>query len=230
MATLFYAADLATDAGGDALGVDALGDVLAVSSGGAALPLPWTARPRLIDPGADIVPPFGGRAQRLGRLGARWSVTFSSLPAMGVTAARAFLAARTRARMAGDTCAFAWPQPACRSVIGGPVVAGAGQLGTSLAVSGLTPSTTALTAGTFFSLVIGRRSYLHALTADAVVSGAGAATLAIAPMLRASPALGAGLSFAAPVIDGHVQGHTDDWTLERLAWTGLPPFTVTEAQ
>jgi len=225
---LLFAADLS--AGGfNALAVDAAGDTLAVSTG-PAFPNPWKASPKLLEFTNDLTPAFGGPMQRLARLGARWSVTFSETPALGVNCARAILAARAQARANGDTTVFAWPQPAFLGAIGAPVVNGAGQLGTSLIIKGLAASTPLLIAGSFFSMAIGGRTYLHCLTANATVDGSGNATLAIAPMLRASPADATMVQFALPAIEGFIQGRSEDWTLERLAWVGLPAFTVMEIQ
>lgn len=227
MAVFFFAVDLDTG-GGILLSTDLAGDTLAVSVGAAALPNPWSVAAKLLDFTHDLTPPMGGQGQRIARMGARWSLTFSSLPGLGATMGRAILAARAKARATGDTCAFAWPQAAFTAAIGAPAVNGAGQLGARLIVNGLTALTTSLVAGSFFSLTYGGRSHLHALTDTAVVDGGGNTTLSIAPMLRGSPAAGAVLQFAQPVIEGFIQGQSEDWTLERLAWVGLPAFTVTE--
>lgn len=205
------------------------GRALQVSGGPCALPLPWLASCRYLDFSHDVTPPMGGPAQRFGRLGARWSVTFSSLPALGLSDAQSLIATRTTARANGSTVIFAWPQPAFTAAIGVPAVNGAGQLGTSLIVNGLTPGAV-LTPGLFFSMLVGTRSYLSCLTAAATADGGGNATLSIAPMLRASPADATTLNFVAPQIEGFIAGQTEDWTLERLAWVGLSPFTVNESQ
>ncbi|MGH2926641.1 MAG: hypothetical protein ACRDL8_00370 [Solirubrobacteraceae bacterium] len=202
----------------------------ALKVGGAGLywPNPWVAQPKLLEIASDLVPPFGGQAQRLCRLGARWSVAFQSQPSLTLPAARQLMALRLKARANAETIAFSWPQFAFSTAIGAPAVSGASQAGASLVVNGLTPSTTALIAGLFFSLTIGERSYLHALSANATVDGSGNATLAIAPILRAVPASGAALNFATPVIEGFVEGQSEDWTIDMLAFVGLPSFTVTE--
>jgi hypothetical protein len=228
MAVFLFGADLSVG-GFNTLQVDPAGDVLAVSTG-PTFPNPWKADCKLVEFVNDLIPPMGGVAQRIARLGARFSVTFSQTPALGAACARAILAARLQARANGDTTVFAWPQPVFTGAIGSPVVNGANQRGTSLVVNGLTASTPLLVAGTFFSIAIGGRNYLHCLTADATVDGSGNSTLSIAPMLRDIPASGAALNFALPCIEGFIQGHTEDWTLERLAWTGLPSFTVIEAR
>lgn len=217
--------------GGTLLQVDSAGDVLAVSvATGVFMPAPWTAKCTLFDPGADIIPPMGGQAQRFGRLGARWAVTFSTLPALAAAAARGIQALRAKARADGQTMLFLWPQPAAAALtaIGGPVVNGGGQLGTSLAVSGLTAGAV-IPAMTFFNFSAAGRNYLHAVTASATANGSGLATLSIAPMMRASPAAGAMLNFATPAIEGFIDGKSEDFLLTSQAWVGMPSFSVMEA-
>ena len=229
MAVFFFTTEVAFDGAGNSLACDKSGDTLLLATG-ANFPNPWRVDCKLLQFASDLTPPMGGLVQRPERLGSRWSVTFSQTPALGVTCAQAILAARTKARANGDSVFFAWPQPTFSASIGAPAVNGAGQLGTRLIVNGLTPSTPLFTAGTMFSFTAGSWSYLHMLTANAVVDGSGNSTLQIAPMLRASPPAGTLLSVATPQIQGFIQGASEDWTLERLAWTGLPPFTVKEAR
>ena len=156
-------------------------------------------------------------------------MTFSATPALAAAAARGIQAARAKARADASTLVFLWPQPTAALAIGGPTVSGAGQAGSLLTVGGLTPGAT-IPAGTFFSFWSGGRNYLHALTAAATADGSGAATLAIAPMLRVFPDATAALNFSAPAIEGYVSGRTEDFLLTSRAWVGQPAFTVTEVQ
>jgi hypothetical protein len=194
---------------------------------GVVMPYPWEADPKLSEPGSDMVPPLGGRMQRISRLGARWSVAFSGMPALGLATARQLIALRTQARANAQTLVFLWPQPAFTAAIGAPAVNAAGQFGSSLVCSGFAAGVT-IPAGTFFSVIYNGRNNLHATSAAVTASGGGAATLPIWPMLRGSPANAQGLAFAAPAIEGFVQGKSEDWELQMLAWTGLPSFTVSE--
>jgi hypothetical protein len=78
---------------------------------------------------------------------------------------------------------------------GAPLVAGGGQTGNTLAIDGAPISITGwLLAGDIFSV----GGYLYMLTADATTSGGGAATLSIAPSLRAAPADNAALTLVRP--------------------------------
>ncbi len=227
MAEYTFSVDL-DEGGGILLPVDSAGDTLAVSTApGIFMPAPWTARCALADFGRDLPTPMGGPSQRIGRMGARWQVTFSTLPALAAAAARGIQAVRAKARANGSTLVFLWPQPLYTAAIGSPVVSGAGQQGSRLVVGGLTPGAI-LEAATFFSFASAGRTYLHALTASATASGGGTATLSIAPMLRVKPAAGAPLNFATPAIEGYVQGQAETFGLQMLAWSSQPSFSVME--
>ena len=202
---------------------------LAVQPGTVIFPYAWTADPQLLEPVQDLTSPFGGGMQRLARLGSRWSIVFSSLPALGGANAQAFLALKALARANALTRVFSWPQPAFTAAIGSPAINGGGQLGTLLVVNGLTAGAT-IPAGTFFSFQSGPRTWLHCTTASVTADGGGNATLPIAPMLRTATSGGEGLNFSNPCIEGFIQGRTEDWTLDMLAWVGLPSFTVMEPQ
>ncbi len=192
------------------------------------LPLPWEATPSLIDYGVDQTAGTGGVQQRATRLGSRYAVGFPALPALSFACAKQLVAARVAAVASGSTVITSWPQPAFSTAIGAPVVDGAGQGGGTLNVRGLTPSTTALTYGLFFSVVVSRRSYLYMVADGVSVDGTGRAALPLSPWLRAAPADGASLSFASPNIEGFITPAGVDWTVERLLWVGLPNFTITE--
>ena len=227
MAEFTFSIDL-DEGGGALLPVDLAGDTLAVSTAvGIFMPSPWTAHCALVDFGKDLATPMGGAGQRLGRLGSRWMVTFSALPALAAAAARGIQAVRAKARANGSTLVFLWPQPAYTAAIGAPVVSGAGQQGSRLTVAGLTPGAV-LEGATFFSFASAGRTYLHALTASATASGGGTATLSIAPMLRVKPAAGAPLNFATPAIEGYVQGQAETFGLQMRAWSSQPSFSVME--
>lgn len=191
------------------------------------LPLPWAAEASLIDFGVDQSAGAQGPRQRSTRLGSRWSVKFSALPGLGWTYAQQFLAARLAAAASGSTVIVPWPQPAFATPVGAPVVDGAGQGGNALKARGFSAGAV-LPAGLFFSLAVSGRNYLYMLTDPVTADGAGKASLPIAPWIRALPADAAALSFAAPQIEGFIDTGDVAWTLDMLAWVGLPAFTVTE--
>lgn len=199
-----------------------------------AVPLPnltriWQAQPRLVDFGIDATPPLGGVAQRITRLGSRWAVTFSDIPAFTQDAGRALLGAIFKARATGSTVSVAWPQPLYDASIGSPLINGASQGGTSLAIDGM-PANARIKPG-WFSVTASGRSYLYFATDETTANASGViAALPIAPMLRASPADNAPLNFYAPVIEGFIQGNTDAWTLDMLVTIGIPSLTIQEVQ
>ncbi len=195
-----------------------------------SLPLAWVAQPTLMDYGVNQTGAMGGVQQRGIRLGSRWAVKFSSLAGLSYAQAQPLIAARLKASVTGSTLITSWPQVAFATAIGAPVVDGAGQGGGTLSVRGLTPSIASLVAGLFFSVVVAGRSYLYQLADPAAVDGTGRAVLSIAPWLRAAPADGALLAFAAPNVEGFLDAGGVDWTLDRLAWVGLPAFTIQELQ
>jgi len=192
------------------------------------LPLPWTAAPSLLDFGVDQTAGFGGSGAqgRSVRLGSRWAVSFSALPALGYACAQQLIAARLAAHAAGSTVITSWPQPAFGSAIGSPVIDGA-QGGNTINLRGLIAGAS-LPTGLFFSFQIAGRNYLYMTTAAGVATGAGKLTVAIAPWHRATPTDGAAVSFAAPQVEGFITPAGVTWDLERLAWVGLPAFTITE--
>lgn len=85
------------------------------------------------------------------------------------------------------------------AALGAPTVSGAGQTGRTLVTTGWAPHA-ALKAGMFFSLGTDTSTRLHMMTANVTASATGAATLAISPPLRSSPANGAAIEYAAPKV------------------------------
>lgn len=192
-----------------------------------SLPRGASVAPRLIDFGATLRPPLGGPVQRIGRLGSRFAVDVR-LPPLSLTDARSFLARQIKAKTTGETLKLAWPQAQAAPAIGAPLVNGAGQTGSLLAVDGLTAGVT-VPEGAFFSFTAGGRAYLHVVTAAVVASGGGAATLSIGPMLRATPADNVALNFAAPEVEGLLGDGDVAWDLDSLRIYGVA-FTLAEAR
>lgn len=118
---------------------------------------------------------------------------------------------------------------------GTPLVDGASQIGTSLITDGWTPSQTGIMLkGDMFAMDLpgGGRS-LHQITADADSgAGAGAATLAIHPAIRESPANNATIITASPTC---VMRLLDDdqavWSIDSagfftIAFTAIESFNL----
>ncbi len=169
--------------------------------------------PELLRFGGDLKPPLGGPVQRIVRLGTRFALTLD-YPPMLKASFDALMAALIRADTEGTTVLTDFVQQPSTLTFGTPLVNGASQVGATLAADGFT-SGLAIPAGTLFSFTASGRNYLH-MVHTAVTATGGAATLAIGPMLRASPADNAALQFAAPKIEGFVEAirwrHAEDKT------------------
>lgn len=188
------------------------------------VPAPWSASPQMLDFGITATPALGGATQRISRLGSRWRVTLS-YPALTGQFAGAFRAALIKARSTGTTIRARWPIAGAARDFGKVLVNGGSQTGSSLICDGFVGGV--VPAGTFFSYEVSSRSYVEMTTDDVIVTSGGA-TLSIAPMLRASPADNAVINFT-PIIEGFLEGDSQDWTFERLAWEGFE-LAITEAQ
>ncbi len=191
--------------------------------------LPWlaTAKPRYVDFAADMTPSLGGPTQRVSRLGSRYAIDVT-LPRMGGDQARAWIGARLKARVLGQTLLLAFPLSDPPGDLLAPVVNAGGQAGATLNAKGLRPYVKVL-AGSFFSFTVSGRNYLHCVTDDVAADSSGHAALSIAPLLRNSPADSAVLQFVAPQIEGFLSGVTEDWDLDVLRTVGAT-FTLTEVE
>lgn len=169
------------------------------------LTLPTSPQPAQIAVGLvsarnDLVPAFGGPTQRLNRKGSRWRAQVT-LPPMTYAEALAW----TDLRAEADTVVLNVPQPGLEiGSPGTPLVNGAGQLGSSLAIDGLTAGYV-VRKGQYLSVVISGQRYLYEATAAVTANGSGQATVAIRPMLRASPPDNAVVEVAQPRIEGFVK-------------------------
>lgn len=175
-----------------------------------ALPRQTRVTPAYRDFSAKLVPPTGGREQRVARLGDRWSVRYA-LPPMTEAQALAFVAAQARATTEGTTVRGVLPR-----VGSAPAgLTGVGAVNSTLLTAS---SGVGVEVGMFFSFEAGGHAYLHQVT------GVAGAVLSIAPRLRAV-ANGA-LNFAEPIVEGFLDGAIT-WDQERLVLSGVT-FTISE--
>ena len=141
--------------------------------------------------------PFTRSVQRVALGGARWTWTFS-LPAMKRSRAavwKAFLdqldgAANTFYGYDPDNLVPRGPAK------GTPLVNGAGQTGSTLAIDGCPASTLFLRAGDYFAV----NGEYKRLTQDATANGSGQVTLQFKPALRNSPADNAVVTVSSPTV------------------------------
>lgn len=166
------------------------------------------------------VSPLSGAVQTQELPGAFWTTRILlRLQAADARLMQAWLA-RLGGR-AGRAALWNMTAPTPSGVGGGaPVVNGAGQTGSALAVSGA-PSSIAgwLRAGDF----IGVDGFLHMVTADADTDGAGAVSLSISPPLRRSPANGAALTLNKPTATFMLLDDRQSWQRN----PGTPVYELT---
>lgn len=173
------------------------------------------ASPELLDAGVDQAPSTGrGVKQRLSRLGTRWALTVELPPIREGSAWLDWLVALTTARDSGAV--FRWPQPGLvtdAAAAGAPIIAGAGQTGSTINLSGVNPGYT-VKKGQFVSLYDGTTYALYQATAAATPSGGGALAIPIYPMIRNSPQNGSAVELRYPSIYGSVTSDNLGWSHE----------------
>jgi hypothetical protein len=167
------------------------------------------AVPEFLDNDVRLTPPAGGVTQTLQRLGSRWALSVELAPAKEGTAA--FLALQTALLLGRrNGASYPWPQPGLSiGTPGSPVVNGAGQVGTTLAIRSGAASYQ-VRQGQFFNIISGGRRYLRQATQATTLNGSGAGTLTIWPPLPRPTVDGAAVELAAPVIEGNLT--------EALSW------------
>lgn len=170
-------------------------------------------------------PPLGGITQRVGRLGSRFSIEFST-PAMLVESeGRRAIALLQQAQRLGGRVLY--PQVEFSvGAPGAPVVAGIHTGGTTLAVTGATPRY-AIRAGQALNLTVSSRSYLYFAADNVMLDGAGTGSVPLTTPMRTHLAGGGAVNLAAPVVEGWLDGSERSWTLELARTVGLK-FTITE--
>jgi len=156
--------------------------------------------------------PLSGAVQTQELPGAHWTarIEYHNVRDLDARTLQAFIG-KMRGR-AGRVYVPNFGRPSPVGVGGGtPVVAGAGQTGATLNVSGGPLSTTGwLLAGD----AIGVNSQIYMLTADATTDGSGAAALSIAPPLRSSPASLSSITLTLPTFVGMFTDDRQGWTYE----------------
>lgn len=187
-------------------------------------------RPRLLDFGGRQVPAGGGAVQPLLRLGTRWALDVT-IPLMSTEPDGRIWASRLcQAKLAG---ALMWFRQdgldiGLPALSGTPLVMGAGQSGSTLAIDSLRPGYV-IREGQFFSIFHGTRHYLHQSTAIVVANSSGQASVPIFPMLRIFPADNAPCHFAKPMIQGSLTGSNEQaWTRLAANWTDLGSISISE--
>lgn len=162
-------------------------------------PSPSSITPRLITTRGELRSAFGGSMQRISRTGSRWAFDVVMPPMTAATALE-----WVNILEEADTCILRLPEPGITiGSPGTPLVNGATQTGTSLITDAWTASY-AIPKGKFVGVSVSGLQYLYQTTTAVTASGAGAATLVLRPMLRASPADNAALIVNPATVEGFV--------------------------
>jgi hypothetical protein len=181
--------------------------------------------PQLVDFGSVVTPPLGGEQQRLNRLGNRWALTVQLPPMKIEPAGREWIAALNEGVTEGVV--FGFPQVDFNvGTPGATLVNGANQTGSTINLDGFSANY-AIRKGQFFSVIIGGRRFLYQSRTAIAASAGGTVALPITPMIRKSPADNAVCEFAAPMIEGFLQGQGNAWTVDIARTVGLE-FTIFE--
>jgi hypothetical protein len=189
-------------------------------------PGPVETRFRLVSAANDLNAAFGGPTQRLGRRGSRWSCDVKMPPMVGEDA-RLWLSRLVRGEANVVAMAIVETGLPAQGPAGNDIrVDGAGQLGSTLAIKGVTPSYQ-IVEGKWLSVAFNGRAYLYMVTEDVTADAAGEAAVKIAPMLRASPPDNAVVSLNSPVIAGFVTPAGIGWSIDTANHYGLE-FTIQE--
>lgn len=154
--------------------------------------------------------PLSGSMQTVELPGARWAASFmlENLDEADAALLQAFLA-KLRGRAGRFTLHnLARPQPR-GTLTGTPLVKGASQTGTTLAIDACTVGATLL-AGDFFAV----NGELKMVVADATADGAGEMSLTFEPPLRSSPADNDALTLSSPTATFMLAGDEMKWNTQ----------------
>lgn len=192
-----------------------------------ALPAPNGVAPALLDFSLTIRPATGGPVQKVARPGSRYRIEVT-FPPMQPDVARVFVSRLLEAKRTGGLVIEYPLLGVSQGSPGSPVVNGAGQAGTSLAVRGLTVGYP-FQEGYWISIISAAgQHYLHNVRVPVTANGSGLATLTIEPPLRFPFADGATILVAQPKIEGFIEGGEWSWSIDVARHTGIS-FVLEEA-
>lgn len=163
-------------------------------------PSPNSMEESLLDPGFAQ---RGAATVRVNRPGSKWRIAFT-FPLMTVDASRALNSRLKRAKR--QTLQINIPILVDQGIPGSPVVNGAGQAGTTLAVRGFEPNYHAKEDFWLTVVEADGTAYLHSMAETVTADASGNATLEIEPPLRAPFADGDIVHFGKPFMQGFMDG------------------------
>ena len=170
-------------------------------------------------------PALGGVTQRVGRLGTRFRIEFTTPPMPIEAEARRAIALLQMAQQQGGRVRYPQPDFSVGSP-GSPTVDGAHTGGMTLSIAAATPRY-AVRQGQALNLTVAGRIYLYFAAANALLDGSGDGDLALTTPMRTHLAGAEAVELARPVIEGWLDGSEREWTLDQARVTGLQ-FTITE--
>jgi hypothetical protein len=186
---------------------------------------PMTAAPRFIDYGFLQRGAIGSQTKRIDRKGSRYMIAVSMGP-FTPTTARLLVARLISAKSEGIRIPY--PLLESQSGCGSPLVDGAGQTGTTLALKALTAGYTCR-EGYWLSIEDQNgRHYLHNVKTGGRAASDGTLSIVISPELRWPFLNNAAVHLAKPYIEGFVDGDAWDWELSGSRTMPIG-FTIEEA-
>jgi hypothetical protein len=185
-------------------------------------PYPAAMTPRLVTGRAELRPAWGGDIQRLNRAGSRFAIDVT-MPVMTYADAQDWSDINDETAMVTMQIV----QPGFDTgAPGTPLVNGASQSGTTLAIDGLTPYHV-LRKNQWISISTGGRLYAYRVKTEVIASSGGAASVVLTTMLRVSPANNDPVEIAAPRIEGFATVPDDAWSTNTAGHVALS-FTIEE--
>ncbi|MBH9537531.1 hypothetical protein [Novosphingopyxis sp. YJ-S2-01] len=182
---------------------------------------PVDAVPALLDYGMTLSSPLGTADLRVDRPGSRFRIALQ-FPPMVPERSRIIVSRLLRAKAEGLRVPY--PLFVSQGLPNAPVVDGAGQAGTTLAVRGLTPNYS-FREGWWLSIESATgQHFLHNVAAGGIASSGGSAQLSIWPPLRRPFADGDKVHLGKPMIEGLPEGDETSW---QIPVNGLVAVAVT---
>lgn len=161
-----------------------------------------------------------GNAQRIDRLGDRWSCTYDTRLMDWEPEGRRWSVLIAQAEKKGGL--FRLPQPGFRSyAIGQPVVATATPSGRFVPIAGLRPDGLVL-AGQWVSIIVAGQRYADMVVGQAVAGLDGTTTIELVNLIRAPLPAGAVVELTVPKIEGSIEADGG-----KIATDGTTSWTIT---
>ncbi|MFC0684628.1 hypothetical protein [Novosphingobium clariflavum] len=183
------------------------------------------ATPTLLDWSALMEPALGGVTQRVGRLGARFSIEYSTPVTLIESEGRRWIARLQRAQREGGRVEF--PQVDFDvGTPGMPTVDGAHTGGMALNITGASPHY-GVREGQALNLTVAGRMYLYFAAETAILDAGGAGTIELTSPMRTFLSGGEAVELAKPMVEGWLDGTERSWTIDLARTVGLQ-FTITE--